>query len=94
MGLDFAWLDDRSGRSDLSLSYEDWSRIRNELLFLKQKTGVWLDPYSNTRLSPDHARLLRDALQARTEKSEGVQELILKLDDAVKQSRWMLIIGD
>jgi hypothetical protein len=92
--MDFVWLDDRHGSPVVQLNDDDWSELDQELAFLSSKTGVWLDPYSTTRLAPDHAKLLVDAIRSAQHKSDNIGNLVSALDQSVATDRWMLAIGD
>lgn len=92
--MHFVWLDDRRGSPVVQLSDDDWSRLDQELLFLRSKTGVWLDPYSDTRLAPNHAKLLGDAIRSAQHKGDNIEKLLKALDQSVTMDRWMLAIGD
>ena len=92
--MHFVWLDDRHGSPVVQLSFEDWSKLDQELAFLRSKTGVWLDPYSDTRLAPDHAKLLVDAIRSAQHKGDNIEKLVRALDQSVAMDRWMLAIGD
>jgi len=92
--MHLVWLDDRRGSSVVQISDDDWSKLDQELVFLRLKTGVWLDPYADTRLSPDHAKLLVDAIRSAQHKGDNIEKLVSALDQSVTMDRWMLAIGD
>lgn len=92
--LDLVWLDDRRGSPVVQLSDHDLSELDQELVFLRSKTGVWLDPYSDTRLAPDHAKILVDAIRSAQHKGDNIEKLVRALDQCVTMDRWMLAIGD
>ena len=90
----FVWLDDRGGSPVVQLDDDDWAKLDQELAFLKSKTGVFLYPYSDTRLAPDHARLLVDAIRSAQHKGDNIEKLATMLDQSVAMDRWMLAVGD
>jgi hypothetical protein len=92
--MHFAWLDDRRRSPIVQLSDDDWSQLDQELVLLSSKTGVWLDPYSDTRLAPDHAKLLVDAIRSAQHKGDNIEQLVRALDQSVTMDRWMLAMGD
>ena len=92
--MHFVWLDDRRGIPVVQLSGDDWSKLDQELVFLRSKTGVWLDPYSDTRLAPEHAKLLVDAIRSAQHKGDNIAKLVRALDQSVTMDRWILAIGD
>jgi hypothetical protein len=61
---------------------------------LQSKTGVHLVPYSDTRLAPDHARLLAEAIRAKRHRSPNIQRFLAALEESVQSDRWMLGVGD
>jgi hypothetical protein len=90
----FVWLDERHGRWVTQLSDDDLSRLEQELLSLRLKTGVFLDPYSDTRLAPDHAKLLSEAIKANPPKSKTIECFVAMLDESVRSERWIMALGD
>lgn len=92
--MHFVWLDDRRGSPVAQLSHDDWSKLDQELAFLRSKTGLWLDPYSDTRLAPDHAKVLVDAIRSAQHKGDSIEKLVRALDQSVAMDRWLLAIGD
>jgi hypothetical protein len=92
--MNFVWLEDRHRKPVVRLDFEDWSELRQEVAFLESKTGVYLDPYSDTRLAPDHAKLLVDAIRAGRRRGDNIQRLIDLLDQCVTTDRWMIAVGD
>ena len=88
------WLDDRLGSPVVQLSDDDLSKLDQERAFLRSKTGVWLDPYSDTRLAPDHAKLLAGAIRSAQHKGDSIEKLVRALDQCVTMDRWMLAVGD
>jgi hypothetical protein len=92
--MQLVWLDDRRGSPVVQLSVDDWSELEQELTFLRSKTGVWLDPYSDTRLAPDHAKLLVNAIRSGRHGGDNIEKLVRALDQSVTMDRWILAIGD
>lgn len=92
--IDLFWLDDRHGSPIFHISDSDWSELRQELVLLRSKTGVWLDPYVDTRLAPGHAKILVDAIRSARHKGGNIEKLASALDESVRLDRWMLAIGD
>ena len=92
--VDFVWLDERHGSWVAQLSDDELSGLKQELVFLELKTGYFLDPYSNTRLAPDHARLLSDAIKANRPKSKAIERFVTMLDESVLSDRWIMVVGD
>jgi hypothetical protein len=91
---DFVWLDERHGSPVTQLSDEHLSGLKEELAFLTLKTGYFLDPYSTTRLAPDHARLLSKAIKANRQNSKAIERFVEMLDESVRSDRWIMVLGD
>jgi hypothetical protein len=92
--IGFVWLDERHGRCVTQLSDHDVSGLEQELLALRSATGVFLDPYSDTRLAPDHAKLLFKAIKANGPKSEAIERFAAMLDESARSHRWIVALGD
>jgi hypothetical protein len=90
----FVWLEDRSAGTVAKLDFSDWSELHEALALLKSKTGVWLDPYSDTRIAPDHAKLLVRAIRSKPYMNRSIETLARTLDESVSSNRWLLAIGD
>jgi hypothetical protein len=92
--MGFVWLDERHSSPVTKLSDDHLHGLEQEFLFLRSKTGVFLDPYSNTRLAPDHAKLLSEAIKANGPKSKGIKRFAAMLDESVRSGRWIMALGD
>ena len=92
--LDFVWLDARQSACIAQLNEHDVSELQQELFILRSKTGVHIDPYSDTRLAPDHARLLSEAIRSSGRESPNIQRFLEALDESVRSDRWILAVGD
>jgi len=95
MSVDFTWLDKQSGIDKVSLSESDFEILAPALSVLKAKTGLQIDPYSDTRVGPSHASLLLEQIKS-NHLDKGIQlyKLVEMLMNSVKKSRWILVIGD
>lgn len=59
MMLDISYLSDVDGtRSSLVLNDKTIQLLADAFRYLKEKTGVYIDPYGTTRVYPDHQRIL------------------------------------
>jgi hypothetical protein len=57
--LDFSYLSDIDGsKPHLTLDYKTVQLLNDAFLYLKEKTGIYIDPYGKTRIYPDHQRIL------------------------------------
>lgn len=94
MGLEYNWTDAKPDEHDNSLPYEDWEIIEPAIETLETKTGVFIDPYSDTRLSDDHAVLLYELIiQNVANPSARILELCNVLQESKKSGRWLFFIG-
>ena len=93
--MDFAWLDDDSRKAVVVLSEESYTAIESELKELEAKTSLFLDPYGRTRISPGHARFLRELLADSTfRECREVRCLTEMLLTASENERWIVAEGD
>lgn len=94
MALDFIWLD--SGNSEkVSLSNGGYSLIYPAIEVLKAKTGIYIDQYSDTRRSPQHAALLLRNIKIKpADVTSELSALIKMLSTAGEKSWWILVQGD
>lgn len=57
--LDFSYLSDKRGdKPFLQLSDADVARVHDAFARLREKTGVYIDPYGRTRIYPEHQKIL------------------------------------
>lgn len=95
MSIDFTWLDKQNGPDKVTLTDSSFKRIEKALNKLKEKTGLFVDPYSDTRISPDHAQLLQtliiDSCSERTDELEALEDMLRK---SAEKSWWILVEGD
>ncbi|MEO3988798.1 hypothetical protein [Pseudocitrobacter cyperus] len=57
--LDFSYLSDSDGsKPSLILHDKTIRKLENPFFSLKEKTGVYIDPYGKTRIYPDHQKIL------------------------------------
>ncbi len=95
MSLELKWLDVKHSKEKILLNNSALLKIGTVLSELEKKSGLHIDPYSDIRLSPDHASLLLSLI-----KDNGLaelidlQKLIEMLMTSVDKSWWILVIGD
>ncbi|NIF21331.1 hypothetical protein [Candidatus Pantoea multigeneris] len=91
--LNLSYLSDNDGTKP-SLIIND--RVINEIevLFfhLKNKTGVYVDPYGKTRIYPEHQKILIDALAPFKDKE--IFSLIEYLNKAIENDEVIIADGD
>lgn len=95
MGLVITWLDCK-GRTEVILDDEVMKIINPAVIELEAKTGIFLDPYSDTRISPDHAQILIKKIENLEYKNKNsiLEKFIEILNTSVKNGRWILALGD
>ena len=68
--------------------------------YLADKTGIWIDPYGHSRISPAHAQLLLDGIHDRVmlglegDDAERVAEFRALLNECVREQRSLYAEGD
>ena len=94
MGIDFYWLDER-GQADASLvtlsgpCETEFLRAADQA---RHSTGLFIDPYGTTRLSPDHGKLVLAYLER--EACPSCKDVITILKKAVGNNLWLILEGD
>lgn len=94
MGLDFNWLEDRHGPSLLTLEFEQIQAIQPALEALESRTGLCVDPYSDTRISNDHAKILADEIVKLKPENPMVLRFVDLLNAAVQKQEWLYSASD
>lgn len=57
--LDFSYLSDSDGsKPSLILHDKTIRKLESPFLYLKEKTGIYIDPYGKTKIYPEHQRIL------------------------------------
>ena len=93
MGLDVYFNSRRDEGLLATLDVEIVDEIHPILVMLEARTGTYIDPYGSTRLSPDHALVLRKLL-VEAPVSAQITRLIGVLTRAVDDDLWLLFAGD
>ncbi|WP_422344439.1 hypothetical protein [Parasphingorhabdus sp.] len=95
MSISYNYMDADKDEPDQFLEFNDWESIKPALVALKAKSGVEIDPYSDTRFSDDHAVLLSQLIERLVKgPSIGVSNLSQILSESGKTGRWLLFVGD
>ncbi|MEP3225202.1 MAG: hypothetical protein ABJO01_04455 [Parasphingorhabdus sp.] len=95
MGIQYNWTDKRADESDITFPYKDWQIIEPAIESLKSRTGIYIDPYADTRLSNDHAVLLRKLIAENVNNpSPEITKLCGMLAESGQTGRWLLFLGD
>jgi len=95
LAIELYWIGDQDKRELMSISNETWRHLSKPIGYLKKKTGIWIDPHSDTRLSPDGATLLLEAINsAGTSYANDHRDLLKLLELSAKEDQWILFVGD
>ncbi|ELY4324005.1 hypothetical protein DOX44_003785 [Cronobacter turicensis] len=62
-------------------------------LFLKEKTGVYVDPYGKTRIYPEHQKILIKYLESKS-KDGDIAAFVEFLVDCIYQDGVIIAYGD
>ncbi|AWQ48547.1 hypothetical protein WCU37_15320 [Serratia marcescens] len=91
--LDFSYLSDTDGsKPSVILNDKKVQLIESSLLYLKGKTGVYVDPYGKTRIYPDHQKILISHLL--DNKDEDIKKLVSLFIEAVSLDEVIIADGD
>ena len=92
MGLDF-----QNENEIAHLDDKDFNTLYPAFNILNKKTGIIIDEYSDSLLSPDHAKILLDSIQNNIEQgllSANTSQLLKLFQQAIQTNAWIKIIGD
>jgi len=92
LGVDF-----QNDKETVSLSSKDFNILYPVFNILNKKTGIIIDEYSDSLLSPDHAKILLDSIQNNIEQgllSANTSQLLKLFQQAIQTNAWIKIIGD
>ncbi|PIT15212.1 hypothetical protein [Snodgrassella alvi] len=91
--LDFSYLSDTDGsKPSLTLDYKTTQLLNDAFLYLKEKTGIYIDPYGKTRIYPDHQRILINYLVKN--KDNEIKKLVAFLSEAISKDEVIIADGD
>lgn len=96
MGIEFKYLSKKSEPS-IVLSNNEFNKLFPFFDQLNRQVGVFIDEYSDSKLSPSHIKILLDFLEKETNfstESSNIKNLIQLFKKASKDSEWIQIIGD
>lgn len=95
MSVIFTWLDGGDNSKKVFIDDDDYQLLNDAFTELESKSGVFVDQYSDTRLSPDHACILvKKISDLKTSPSSAILDLLEMLKSSVENSQWILILGD
>ena len=96
MGLDVYYLSDKKMKNCLiSLSDVDVKSLGEYICLLKEKTGVYIDPYGTTKLYPAHGLILLKAILADERKIEkNIMNFVGVIEESVNRDDVLIFDGD
>lgn len=71
--------------------YAQWQPAFDQL---DKRTGTFLDPYADTRLTPGHARLLAALVRSLTPAHPDADGFIAMLEKAADEDITLFVLGD
>lgn len=77
----------------MKLSTSDIHLLEKELFLLKEKTGIYIDPYGTTRLYPDHGKILLNAIEHR-KNVKNIISLMKIIQDFIEKDEVLIFEGD
>jgi Trm5-related predicted tRNA methylase len=95
MTIDVFWLDDSRQIELVKIKFSEYQKISHHVEELRKKTGVFIDPYGDTRLSPEHAHILRNLILGDQSLNKSMNSNLLEvLREAKLENRWLFFSGD
>ncbi len=81
---------------EVSINHRDFTLLEPAFQYLKFKTGLIIDEYSDGRISPAHAGLLYQYIFEKIDTSNSAElvSLMELLSRSYKQNLWVEYIGD
>ena len=92
MSIDF-----QNDKEIVSLSSKDFNILYPVFNILNKKTGIMIDEYSDSLLSPNHTKMLLDLISNNINKkllSVNMLQLLKLFDKAIQTNTWIKIIGE
>ena len=93
MGVEFIL---KNNGDEVSINHPDFTLLEPAFEFLKSKTGLFIDEYSDGKISPDHAKLLYQSIVEKIDVSSGSKLNDFKdlLFGSFSQNSWIEYIGE
>ncbi|WP_336282325.1 hypothetical protein [Cronobacter dublinensis] len=92
--LDLSYFSDDSGNGpSLILNGRVVRKLEDAFLFLKEKTGVYVDPYGKTRIYPEHQKILIKYLKSKN-KDDDITAFVAFLSSSMSQDEVIIADGD
>ena len=96
MGIEFKYIN-RKDEVLISLSDNDFNILFPYFEKLNNKVGIFIDEYSDSKLSPEHIKILLNFLKKDIKhltKYPNIKNLIDLLIRASANKKWIEVIGD
>jgi hypothetical protein len=77
----------------IEISRSDFLLLEESICALKEKTGVYIDPYGNTKLYPDHGMILLE-LMVFKKINDNVIRLLNIIQESIDRDEILLFVGD
>jgi len=78
----------------VSLSGSDIRSIEKAISMLKEKTGVYLDPYGTTKIYPDHGKILLSIIVNNKEKTKTIMRFMDIINEYITKNDILIFEGD
>jgi len=95
MGIDLCYLDDQK-EVLVTLDESALTKLEPAFKLLQAKSGVYVDPYGTTRISPDHAKIILSEIEkfAEASLSTRIRKTRSVLEHAKNNNDWLIALGD
>ncbi|CAK17895.1 MULTISPECIES: hypothetical protein [Pseudomonas] len=91
--LDISYLSDAQGEKPSFIIHDrEFTLFESAFWALKQKTGVYIDPYGKARIYPDHQRILVAFLRGISD--EKVVSFVSFLGVSIEEDEVLIAYGD
>lgn len=87
LGLDFVV----NEKFTITLKRQDIKKLEKVFTVLEKKSGLIIDPYGKSKISPDHSKILLEGIFAQ---KVDFPEFVRILKYSVKNSEWIHTDGD
>ncbi|KOC91623.1 hypothetical protein [Winslowiella iniecta] len=91
--IDFSYLSDKTGvEPSFIIKDAELNIFEEAFIYLKEKTGIYIDPYSKTRVYPSHQGILIEYFNKSVEKR--AKEFVEYLKISQKKDEVLIADGD
>jgi hypothetical protein len=77
----------------VEISRSDFLLLEESICALKEKTGVYIDPYGDTKLYPDHGKILLSLMDSK-KTNDNVRRLLNIIQESIDKDELLFFIGD